>query len=516
MTIIADSEDRVSASPIPKKQRGIHPLFLDLGLTAITSAAVLVSGLVIVSLFGKLMGAVALGEYLLLRRVYQWLQSISLLGIHNALPRYVALTDKEPPERDRFLLGGIVFGGIATLVCVTVLYLGRSSFSEWFFGKAELGPLVLALALFLAGGSAHAIVYAFYRGRLEMKRANMLQTLNMVLVPLAAVIFFFHTRSTALIVDVMGAGMLLISVLYGIPLLPQAFRARSRGATQPIGALLRYSVPRVPAVFGLGALLAVGPVVASHVLPLKDVTALLLGMAIMGGISASAEPLGLILLSKVSMIVSEDRLGEFRVHLEYLQEAVIACYVFICLQAIVFADVLVRAWVGARFTGEIDVIRLTLIAVPFYLLFAALRNVIDASSVTPYNMYNIMIAGAVFVALLGAAVYFMPHHLVLEGITGATVAGFVVLAWLTLRTTRKLFALEISWKRWASAIFLSGALAGMSVLLRRAIGGQITLLQAAFIEILVSVVFLGVLKMARSPWLPFFWNLALQRRNAHA
>lgn len=515
MTTIANGEDCVSALPARKKRR-FHPLFLDLGLTAITSGAVLVAGLVVVSLFGKLMGAVALGEYLLLRRVYQWLQSVSLLGINNALPRYVALNDREPSERDRYLLGSIVFGGIATVVCFAILYTGRNSFSEWFFGQSELGPLVLALALFLVGGSAHAIVYGFYRGRLEMKRANLLQTLNMVLVPIAAVIAFYHTRSSAFIVDAMGLAMLVIALLFGIPLLPQAFRVRSRGTGQPIATLLRYSVPRVPAIFGLGALLALGPVVATHVLPLKEVTALLLGMSIMGGISASAEPLGLILLSKVSMIVSQDRLGEIRVHLQYLQEAVIACYVFICLQVIVFADVLVKAWVGEKLGGGIDVIRLTLVAVPFYLLFAALRNVIDATSVTPYNMYNIVASGIVFVGLLAGVVFFSPRHLVLEGITAAIVVGFVVLAWLTVRTTRKLFALEINWKRSGYAIFLSGALAGMSLLLRHAIGSHITILEAAIIEVPIAAVFVVALKVSRSPWLPFFWNLALQRRNAHA
>ncbi|HWG58388.1 MAG TPA: oligosaccharide flippase family protein [Candidatus Acidoferrales bacterium] len=516
MTIIAENENCVPNLPAPKKRRGIHPLFLDLGLTTVTSGAVLVAGLVVVALFGKLVGAVALGEYLLLRRVYQWLQSVSLLGINNALPRYVAMTDNEPSERDRYLLASILFGGLTTLICVVVLCAGRFSFSNWFFGRSELGPLVLALALFLAGGSAHGVVYGFYRGRLEMKKANALQTLNMAVVPVAAVVLFFHTRSAATIVDAMGIGTLFFALLFGIPLLPKVFKVRSLGAKQPIATLLRYSVPRVPAIFGLGALLAAGPVVASHVLPMKEVLALLLGMSIMGGISASADPLGLILLSKVSMIVSQDRLGEFRVHLEYLQEAVIACYVFICLQVIVFADVLVKAWVGSRLVGGMDVIRLTLVAVPFYLLFAALRSVIDASSVTPYNMYNIMISGAVFVALLGAAVFLVPRQFVLLAITSAIVTGFVVLAWLTVRTTRKLFALEINWKRCGYSISLSGALAGLSLLLRHAMGWHITLVQAALIAIPVSALFVAALRVSRLPWLPFFWNLALQRRNAHA
>ena len=516
MTVSTPTGVCVSAPPRQRRRRTIHPLFLDLGLTAITSGAVLITGLVVVSLMGKLMGAIALGEYLLLRRVYQWLQSLSLLGTNNALPRYVAMNDDNPPERDRYLLGSMLFAAVMTIVFCVPLYFGRESFGRWFFGKSDLGPLVTALAVFLAGGSAHAIVYGFYRGQLNMKRANMLQILNLVLVPLVAVTLFFHSRSSALIVDTMGIGMIVCSMLFAIPLIPQAVRAYSRGIREPIATLLRYGVPRVPAIFALGGLLAVGPIVASHLLPLQEVTALLLGMSIMGGISASAEPLGLILLSKVSMIVSQDRLDDFRVHLEYLQEAVITCYLFITLQVIIFADVLVRAWVGERLVGGIDVIRLTLVSVPFYLLFAALRSVIDAASVTPYNMYNIAISGALFFVFLAAAVFFSSRSVLLDGITASIVLGFIVLALLTLRTMRRLFSVKINWRHWGYSVLLGAAFAGVALLCRHAIGAHITLSEAAIVELPLAIAFLACLKVARLPWLPFFWNLALQRRNAHA
>lgn len=495
----------------------LHPLFLDLGLTGFASAAILVASLVIVSVFGKLLGALALAEYLLIRRMYSWLQSITLLGIDSALPRYVAMTDAaQPHERDGFLLAGSLWGGAVVLLTFAILNGAGGSFSRLIFGHSDLRSLVLALALFLAGGDAHGIVYGYYRGRLAMKRANALQVLNLVVVPLGCVIGLARFHSTALIVDLMGALMILFSFLFAIPLLPQMIAAARRNLRKPSRKLLEYGVPRLPSIFGLGALLALGPVVASQKISLTGVTPLLLGTSMLMGIAASAEPLGQILLSKVSMFVSQDRTAELKLHLAYLQEAVIASYVFICLQLVVFADVVLRAWVGSKFTGGVDVVRIVLLSIPFYLVFSALRSVIDAKSVTPYNAFNVLIASAAFLLFLGAAVLFSPNENLLSSIALATVTSIAILALLTMRTMRKLFELEVNWKRSLAAILLSIALAGVSYGIRVALGPALNFFSASAVAIVVGAIFLWLLKRAGSPWLPFFWNLAFHRRSAHA
>lgn len=499
-----------------KGRVSLHPLFLDLGLTGFASAAILITSLVIVSVFGKWLGALALAEYLLIRRMYSWLQSVTLLGIDSALPRYVAMTDAtQPRERDGFLLAGTLWGGVVVLLAFAILNGAGSSFSQLIFGHAGLRSLVLALSLFLAGGDAHGIVYGYYRGQLAMKRANALQLINLVIVPLGCVVALARFHSTALIVDVMGALMIFFSFLFAIPLVPQMIAAGRRNLRRPSRKLLEYGVPRLPSIFGLGAVLALGPVVASQKISLARVTPLLLGTSMLMGIAASAEPLGQILLSKVSMFVSQDRTVELKTHLAYLQEAVIASYVFVCLQLVVFADVVLRAWVGSKLTGGVDVVRVILLAIPFYLVFSALRSVIDAKSVTPYNAFNVLIASAAFLIFLGAAVLFSPQDTLLSSIALATVTAIAVLALLTMRTMRKLFELEVNWKRSVAAILLSIALAGVSYGIRLMIGPALNFASACGVAFVVGAMFLWLLKRAGSPWLPFFWNLAFHRGSAH-
>jgi O-antigen/teichoic acid export membrane protein len=496
-----------------KRRFAIHPLFVDLGLTGFTSAAVLITSLVLVSVFGKVLGAVALAEYLLIRRMYSWLQSATLLNIDAALPRYVAMTDaSEPRERDGFLLAAILCGAAVVALAFVILNSAGGIFGQLIFGAKGLRSLVLALSLFLAGGDAHGIVYGFYRGQLAMKRANTLQVINLVLVPLGCVIALARFHSTALIVDAMGGLMILFSFLFAIPLLPQIIGAARRSLRKPSKKLLEYGVPRLPSIFALGALLALGPIVASQKISLARVTPLLLGTSMLMGIAASAEPLGLILLSKVSMFVSQNRTAELREHLSLLQEAVVACYAFICLQMIVFADIVLRAWVGDRLAGGLGIVRLMLVAIPFYLLFASLRSIIDATSVTPYNMFNIVITFVTFLVFLGIALIFSSKADFLWSVALAMVVSIALLAALTVRTMGKMYRLEANWTRSARAVLLSVVLAALSYGLRFVLGPALNLATAFGIAVLVTAIFVLLLKRTGSPWLPFFWNLAFQRR----
>lgn len=507
----------VNTGKLKRKRVKIHPLFLDLGLTGITSAATLLAGLVVVSLFGKVVGAIALAEYLLVRRVYAWIQPGATVGLSSALPRYVALTEKtDPQERDRYLLASIVCAALFVGVTCIVLNVFSNRFSDWFFGGANRRQLIFPLSLMLLGGISHSIVYGYYRGQLLMKRANMLQACNLVAIPVGVVLALYHSGSAARIIAVTSELTLAVSAVFAIPLLPRILRLSSHQIGPHLKELLRYGVPRLPSSIGMGAIFALGPMVAARYLPLREVTYLLLGMSFLTGVSASAEPLGLILLSKVSMVLAQDRLADVRIHLSYLQEAVLACYVFVCLQAIIFADVLVRAWVGDSVLGGILIIRLTLLAIPFYLLHVSLRTVIDAASITPYNTYNIVAAGVVFVVLLGLSLSTGRKDLLLEHISGAIVVSLVVLAWLTIRSARKLYALEMNWRRSAVAVGLSILLAGVSLLCRSALGYQISLAVAVLIGLGVTAIFLFALKQLKSPWLSFFWNLALSRRTANA
>src|SRR5215831_183388 len=263
-----------------------HPLVRDLFLTAGAEIGVLLGGLLVISVFRRLLGAIALAQYLLLRRVLAWLQSGAQLGVGVALPRQVAHAIEES-ERHRsayFVAGLSLVLGFA--VCTTlVLRVDSRFFARLLFGAPEAAELLLPLALLLFGLGAHVAVYSYYRGVLAMARANALQLWNLAIVPVGTVVALHRTGSVALVVSVMGILNFVSSLTIAFPVVVNSLRLRLEGIVPRGAALLGYGVTRVPADFGISALFAVGPMVASHYVGMQDVASLLLGLSILTAVS---------------------------------------------------------------------------------------------------------------------------------------------------------------------------------------------------------------------------------------
>ena len=497
-------------SSVLRARKQFHPLVRDFGLTAATQLVTFSAGLLVISLFGKLLGPARLGEYLLLRRVLGWLLSGVQLGLGIALARYVARAvaslEEEP---DTYFLAALSCLGIVAASVGVLLSLDRRTFALWIFGNPQMVRLVLPLSMMVAGTVVHSCVFGYYRGRLLMGRANALQCVNLGCMPVVATVGLFRTGSVALIVDVMGICTFLSAMLFAIPIFHRLLRNRPAGVVRHATELLSYGAPRTIGDFGGSALFALGPVIASHYVPITQVTYLLLGISLLMAMSVSAGPLGLVLLSKVSMMLAQNRTAEIRTHLEHMLAAVIELSLFLCLQVVVFTDVLVRLWVGPHFLSRIVVIRLLSVATPFYLFYVALRSVVDAASVKAYDARNNLTSLAVFLILSGLVVKAVPPKFLLEGLAGALLFALVVLAGLTAHTVRHLYGLRVPWRNSIAPIQLALFFGGLAFLLRWSGWLGAGLPEFVGVEVILATAFLGLVIKFGSPWFWFMWNTAL-------
>lgn len=506
-----------AAGPTFRKRWGLslHPLARDFGLTSVTELGVLIAGLAIVSLVGRLMGVVALGEYLLLRRVLAWLQPAEQLGLGNALPRFVAYGVGRAERELRGYLGVSLAtgGGLAAILCLA-LYAGRTAFGRWLFGSSQMGRLILPLGLIAFGMTVHNCAYGYFRGRLDLIRANLLQALNGVIFPVVAVLALARTHSIPLIVSATGLAVLGSALAVCALLLRHGAGVGRSGVGATTGALLGYGLPRVPGDFALGAFLALGPLVAMRFVPVSQVTSLLIGISILSAVSASATPVGTLMLSKVSMMLVQDRKHEVRVHLRHLLAGAVVLSAFVCLQLVVFADNVLRLWLGQRFGGEITVVRVIILAIPFYLVYCCLRGSVDAASITAYNTRNLLLSLVLFVTLLMVVVKIMPPALILEGVAGALLLACAFLAALTVRSTQKLFGLTMPWRLAAPGLLAGLAITGATFLVRSTIGTRLTSLESLLLPIPAALAFAFTLRATKATWLTFFLELSFQRKTA--
>lgn len=483
-------------------------------MTTAASVLMMVEGVLSVSLVGRWLGALAVGEYLLINRVASWLGSGMQLGIGVALPRYVSrVADHRTSDQLGYLSSGLLCLVGAATVIGSLLLVARSISAKWLFGSSQMVHLVIPLVLVLLGQAVHTAVYGYYRGNLWMQWANGLQVVNMGIIPIAAIaLLYYRHGSVAAIVSVTGAAVVVSSVLFLIPAARGFHYSDLRDIRPPLLELLRYGVARVPGEFSGSALFALGPVIASHYLPISEVSGFLLGLGMLVAVAASVTPFGTVLLSKISMMLARGQIQEVRLRLEQFVGGVLELSLFVCLQAVVFTDVIVRAWVGVAYLSAAGVIRVTLLSIPFYLFFIAIRSANDAASVVAHNAHNGYIALAVFLGLDGAAVLLVPRSYLLVSIAGALVVANAVLAWRTAGVARELLDLRIPWRRCAPPLSLAMMLGLASYLIRRETQFDFGLGAAILLGFAMSAAFLLIAPHLGSTWLYDSGRLLLATR----
>ena len=504
-----ETRTTVSDEKAPRARLFLHDVAMTMGAEATT----VVSTLLLTSMLSRWMGAHPLSEFLLLRRVLSWILAGTLLGLATGLPRYVAqVAHRQERYGPAYFLAASLCIIPAALFVGGVMAIYRQTFARWLFGDGREAALVVALALLLFGFAIHRAVYGYYRGLLDMATANILEICNLAVMPLGVVAALYRSQTVPAMMGVIGILTALISVLFAVPVLLQLHKAPARKLPVFCGELLRYGLPRVPGEFGAAALTAIGPMLAAHFLKLTEVSPLLLGLNMLMVVGYAAGPLGIVLLSKVSMMLGQNQKTEVQARLRLLLAAVKEVSVFTCIQLAVFADVVVRAWVGPGFLNEMVVIRLVLLAIPPYLFFVALRSTIDAVTVKPYNTANVLVSLMFYLVLIAAWIQFSPGVSLLAGIAGSLLGSLILLGVLTARTFRRFYGIGVPWKELLPSFAAAAALGAGALAIRLLAGGTVSLSVAVFAEIAMTAAYLTVLAKRGSGWISYLWNVGILRR----
>jgi O-antigen/teichoic acid export membrane protein len=365
--------------------------------------------------------------------------------------------------------------------------------------------------MLLLANALNAVVFGFYRGRLQMERANGLQFVNFAVVPLLSVVVLATRGSIALMYSLMSVLMLVWTAAMAIPILRETHEQRSSWHVVS-GELLRYGTARIPGELALNGLFTLAPVIASHFVSVANLAPLLLGLGILSVLGTSANPLNQVLLSKITMMLAEERMQQARRYIQHLLAGSIEVATFATVQAVLFADVAVRVWVGPKYVNQMVLIRILLAALPFYLLHTALRCVIDAASVTAYNTRNILWTFFTFVAVIAIAIGVLPSARLLDGIAGAFLVSLIVLAWLTVRTLKHLYDVGFAWRGSLPSLAFSFLVGIVGFGARAAQHFQTSALQFAGFQLLFGGLFLLFLNRHGSPWMGFLREAFLQRK----
>ena len=477
----------------------LRPIFKDIALTFITQAIVLAAFFFVYRLIAQNFGPKGVGEYSLVKRMIGFTQSILLLGLGVGIPRYIAMS-RDKKQRSGYIRAGgfvVVIFAFISLLCMNLL---KDYCAKTFFGNIDYAYLILPFSFFAAGLILHSLVYAYFRGRLFVKTFNSLQIINLALVPLIILVFFEEITIEKLI-TLMGATTLIISLLFSLFFVKEFFiHIEKQQLKNSLKELLCYGLPRVPGDFALAGLFSLGPIFAAHFASIQEVGYLSISQSLLNMVAIVIVPVSTILLPKIGSVIINGREEAIRETVDFLIGAVLQCFIFVTLQLLILADVIINYWLGPGFSAAVPVMRIVFTSITFYVLYVAVRSVLDAVKVKPLNAINLFVSLGIF--LLGTWILlFFDLFSPIISLSIAFTSGIMCLGLLTYVSIRRIYPgiIKKDLSYLMSAIVISVLLGGIAMLGKSFISHKFYHLIA--FEVLLGVIYLSILWLLRIDWI---------------
>jgi len=341
-------------------------------LVTFLNGLIVIGGVFILNgLIARIHGLEVLGEFLLIKRTLSAVVGILLIGMNVGLPNYLSRNFQRPFGDISFILFIIVTIPLTVILIVSILWFDITGFySEHFW----------IYIIFSLGISAQFITYALYRGYMNMIGANIFQLLGTAIIPIIVFTFVIDLYEG---LSWIGSCILIVMIF--------AFIIRNNGINiheinfHQSKKVIKYGLERIPSFVAQFILLAGIPLVLAH-----DV-ANFLNIFLKAGIVFSV------------------------IGTAY-------CYIN--------APLILSFWLGEVSDTGITILRLTILALPFYTLSGLTRSPIDAVSEKGYNSLIYGLAAVVLITIffigktLGfdllttALVSFLISHIV-AGLLGA-------------------------------------------------------------------------------------------------
>lgn len=483
----------------------MHSTAKQILLTVFGGLGVILGIVLLNGIIARQYGIDSLGEYLFLRRIISALIPLALFGLAIGIPRNMGIAKDDPVTQAQILTGGIQlfawFGIPIILVCGLFFILFPSLVGSTSDTENSVIPLVV-----LAGSLAlHQIAFAYFRGQSKLGWANLLQVVNVGIIPLT--IALFSTRWTV------GELVLWHGVLAGVIAISALLRPLLRGLTRKESIysmrqirlkLLDYSLRRVGAVIGMVLLLTLGPILMANFASKEELAYFSVGVQINRMFFSLFGPIGIVLLPKFAYEVSKGRTEGVKRGLSMIFQASTAVGLFAMVHLFYFAKPILENWLGEAAPDGVLIFRFFALSIPFYLLFENARNPIDAYSHKGYNSRNLLISlGVLLVTLLGL-VYLGKVTLSLA-LTWSYVVGYSVLGLLSLLTCWHLYRFKWSGLRTVFQIlFINAIILSIIWMAIRYLGlSTESIWHLAIIEIIAFTVYILCIFQLKQSWLSY-------------
>ena len=358
----------------------------DLIVTLLNGLVVICGVFILNGLIARIHGLELLGEFLLIKRTLSAVVGILLIGMNVGLPNYLSRNFQRSFGDISFILFIIVTIPLTVILIISILWFDITGFySEHFW----------IYIIFSLGISAQFITYALYRGYMNMIGANIFQLLGTAIIPI--IVFTF-------VIDLyegfswIGSCVLIVMIF--------AFIIRNKGINiheinfEQSKKIIIYGLERIPSFVAQFILLAGIPLFLAQTINFESVAYFISSLSLVRLSLIIVNPIGMVLLPRISNKIASGAMDDVANLLNIFLKAGIVFSVIGTAYFYINAPLILTFWLGEVSETGITILRLTILALPFYTFSGLTRSPIDAVSEKGYNSLIYGLAAVVLITII--------------------------------------------------------------------------------------------------------------------
>ena len=337
-------------------------------------------------LIARIHGLELLGEFLLIKRTLSAVVGILLIGMNVGLPNYLSRNFQRSFGDISFILFIIVTIPLTVILIISILWFDITGFySEHFW----------IYIIFSLGISAQFITYALYRGYMNMIGANIFQLLGTAIIPIIVFTFVIDLYEG---LSWIGSCVLIVMIF--------AFIIRNKGINiheinfEQSKKIIIYGLERIPSFVAQFILLAGIPLFLAQTVNFESVAYFNSSLSLVRLSLIIVNPIGMVLLPRISNKIASGAMDDVANFLNIFLKAGIVFSVIGTAYFYINAPLILTFWLGEVSETGITILRLTILALPFYTFSGLTRSPIDAVSEKGYNSLIYGLAAVVLITII--------------------------------------------------------------------------------------------------------------------
>lgn len=397
--------------------------------TLVTALITVVSALSLYKMSIYLFGTLGFAEFSLIKRVIAFLVPLFALGLGVGLPREVArVNGTENDAQKYFILKYALLIILApTIVSFILISMFSGKIALLIFSDASYFYLLLPMGIFMFGSLLTALAYSYFRGLDRIVVSNLLQVINMALVPIIVMAFFSDDVSSFF----STSGIIIAVISLGF-LWSQLRKNYGGSNLEILRRLFSYSIRRVPGDISLQLLFVIPAILTAHVAGVEEAGKVSFGLAVLTMASTPLSPLSVLLLPKSMKLFIQGNLDDLKRMVNSMLKYTLVAYFVVSLSLFVGAEFVVNIFFGIDKLTSFVIKGIAIATMP-YSVYILLRSIVDAGSRRAYNSYNCFITVLLFLVVSQLGAKYMD---VITSMIFAIVFAFYLLGILTYLRAR--------------------------------------------------------------------------------